>query len=150
MSKGFSAAQIKGTLGRDPELKAAPNGTRLANFSVAVERGFGDKAQTDWHNVVVWREDLLNFVEKYLKKGKAVYVVGELQNRSWTDKDTGSKRTTTEIKADRIEFADSGESKSGSSGQQRSNTTQPRQQAAPQARAQAEPSSDPFGEDEPF
>lgn len=147
MSKGFSAAQIKGTLGRDPELKATPNGTRLANFSVAVERGFGDKTQTDWHNVVVWREDLLNFVEKYLKKGKSVYVVGELQNRSWTDKDTGSKRTTTEIKADRIEFADSGESKSGSAGQTRSGTTQPRQQAAPQARAT--PTDDPFFEEEP-
>lgn len=151
MSKGFSAVQIKGTLGRDPELKATPNGTRLANFSVAVERGFGDKTQTDWHNVVVWREDLLNFVEKYLKKGKTVYVVGELQNRSWEDKQSGAKRTVTEIKADRIEFADSGESKSGSSGQQRSSTTQHRQQATPQARTTA-PVEEPFddGSDIPF
>lgn len=150
MSKGFSAAQIKGTLGRDPEIKSTPNGTRLANFSVAVERGFGDKAQTDWHNVVVWREDLLNFVEKYLKKGKSVYVVGELQNRSWEDKQSGAKRTVTEIKADRIEFADTGEARSGSSGQQRSSTTQPRQQAAPQARATTPVEDEPFfGEEGP-
>jgi single-strand DNA-binding protein len=132
MAKGFSAAQIKGTLGRDPEVKSTPNGTRVANFSVAVERGYGEKVSTDWHNVVAWK-DLADFCEKYLKKGKSVYVTGELQVRSWDDKTSGQKRYITEIKADRIEFADSGESKPG--GQQRQSTAQPRQQAAPQARA---------------
>jgi len=81
---------------------------------------------------VAWK-DLADFCEKYLKKGKSVYVTGELQVRSWDDKTSGQKRYITEIKADRIEFADSGESKPG--GQQRQSTAQPRQQAAPQARA---------------
>ena len=146
MSKGFSAVQIKGTLGRDPELKATATGTRLANFSVAVERGYGDRVQTDWHNVVVWREDLISFVEKFLKKGKSVYVTGELQVRSWDDKQTGAKRTVTEIKADRIEFADDGTgSKSGSSPRQERSSPSPqtRQQAAPPPRAVT--SSDPWG-----
>lgn len=148
MAKGFSAAQIKGTLGRDPEIRAIPSGARVANFSVAVERGFGDKAQTDWHNVVVWREDLLAFVDKFLKKGKAVYVAGELQVRSWDDKQTGAKRTVTEIRADRIEFADDGGgSKSGSAPRQERSALAPqtRQQAAPQTRAAA--TENPFEDD---
>jgi len=152
MSKGFSSVQLKGTLGKDPELRSTPNGTRVANFSLAVERGYGDKTQTDWHNCVAWK-DLADFVEKYLKKGKSVYVTGELQVRSWDDKNTGQKRYVTEIKADRIEFADDGGgSKSGSAPRQERSAPAPqtRQQAAPEARTVA--TNDPFEdpEDLPF
>ena len=89
MSKGFSAAQVRGVLGRDPDIRATPSGAKVANFSLAVERGFGDKAVTDWRSIVAWGS-LADFVEKYLKKGKAIYVSGELQDRSWDDKQTGA------------------------------------------------------------
>jgi single-strand DNA-binding protein len=147
MSKGFSAAQVRGVLGRDPDIRATPSGAKVANFSLAVERGFGDKAVTDWRAIVAWGS-LADFVEKYLKKGKAVYVSGELQDRSWDDKQTGAKRTVTEIRADRIEFADTGNAPSGGgdrpSRQERS-APAPRQQAAPQTR-----STEPAGHDDPF
>lgn len=139
MSKGFSAAQVKGTLGRDPEVRAIPSGAKVVNFSVAVERGFGDKAVTDWRNIVAWGS-LAEFAEKYLKKGKSVYVAGELQDRNWDDKQTGQKRTVTEIRADRIEFADSGESSKPQTAQRQAPPE--RQQAAPPPRAQANPFDD--------
>lgn len=136
MSKGFSSAAIKGTLGKDPDVRSTPNGTKVANFSVAVERGFGDSKTTDWFNVVAWKS-LAEFVEKYLKKGKTVFIAGELQTRSWEDKQTGAKRTVVEVKADRIEFADDGQkSDSGSSGRAPAQT-QTRQQTAPQTRQES-------------
>lgn len=151
MSRGFSAAQVKGTLGRDPESRAIPSGAKVVNFSVAVERGFGDKSITDWRNVVCWGQ-LAEFAEKYLKKGKSVYVTGELQDRSWDDKQSGAKRTVTEIRADRIEFADDGGSKSGSGTRQERTASAPatRQQAAPPVRTASAPANDdpdPFGEE---
>lgn len=146
MSKGFSAAQVKGTLGRDPEVRSTPSGAKVVNFSVAVERGFGDKLTTDWHNIVAWGA-LAEFVERYLKKGKSIYVTGELQVRSWDDKQTGAKRTVTEIKADRIEFADSGEAKSGAAHQERSSSVPPvRQQATSAPRSGA--TDDPFQDED--
>ena len=151
MSKGFSAAQLKGTLGRDPEVRSTPNGTRVANFSLAVERGFGDKVQTDWHNIVAWK-DLATFAERFLKKGKSIYVTGELQVRTWDDKQTGAKRTVTEIKADRIEFADSGETSGSSTRQERSSPApQTRQQVVPPPPRATVASDNPFEEEDiPF
>ena len=146
MSKGFSAAQVKGTLGRDPEVRATPSGAKVVNFSVAVERGFGDRAVTDWRNIVAWGP-LADFAEKYLKKGKGVFISGELQDRSWDDKETGKKRTVTEIRADRIEFADDGQKSSGSN-EGRTATGATRQAAAPQTRQAEVPQT--RGQADPF
>ena len=148
----FSVGTIKGTLGRDPESRATPNGDKVVNFSVAVGRGYGDKKTTDWWNITTWGKQA-DFAEKYLKKGKRVFVTGELQLRSWTDKQ-GVAKLTPEIKADRVEFADdggSGESKTPVTRQERA-APAARQQAAPAARASAPASdeSDPFGDDIPF
>ena len=145
MANSFSYAQIGGSLGKDPESRSTPNGTKVVSFSVAVEKGFGDKKSTSWFNCVAFK-DVAEFAEKYLKKGKGVLVTGDLQTRSWDDKTTGQKRTTTEIIAYKIDFMDSG-GKSDSPRQERT-APAPRQQAAPQPRAQVtEPA---FGEpDEP-
>lgn len=143
MSKGFSNAVIQGTLGRDPETRSTPGGAKVCNFSLAVERGFGDKISTDWFNVVAWKERA-DFAEKYLKKGKAVTISGELQVRSWDDKQTGAKRTTTELIADRIQFADLGGSKP--EGSTRTSAPATRQQTAPAPRATA---PEPDGFDDP-
>ena len=141
MSKGFTNAVIQGVLGRDPETRSTPSGAKVCNFSLAVEHGFGEKISTDWHNVVAWKERA-DFAEKYLKKGKAVAVSGELQNRSWDDKTTGAKRTVTELVADRIQFADLGGPKS--EGQSRTTAPATRQQTTPAPRAAA---PDPFDDD---
>ena len=149
MSKGFSFAQVGGTLGRDPESRSTSGGTKVVNFSVAVEKGFGEKASTSWFNIIAFDKNA-EFAEKYLKKGKPVVISGDLQVRSWDDKQTGQKRTATEIVAYKIDFADSG-TRSGGDNTSRTTTQAPRQQAAPQTRATA-PAEEPFddGSDIPF
>ena len=145
MSKGFSFAQVGGTLGRDPESRSTSGGVKVVNFSVAVEKGFGDRASTSWFNIIAFDKNA-EFAEKYLKKGKPVVISGDLQVRSWDDKQTGQKRTATEIVAYKIDCADSG-TRSGGDNTSRTTTQAPRQQAAPQARATA-PAEDAFTSDD--
>lgn len=144
MSKGFSFAQVGGTLGRDPESRSTSGGTKVVNFSIAVEKGFGEKASTSWFNIIAFDKNA-EFAEKYLKKGKPVVISGDLQVRGWDDKQTGQKRTSTEIIAYKIDFADSGTR--GGDTASRTTTQAPRQQAAPQARATA-PAEDAFISDD--
>lgn len=94
---------LVGRLGKDPEVRYIGENTAVANFSLATSETYknrnGDKIEsTEWHNVVVWRK-LAEIAEKYLTKGKLIYVEGKLRTRSWDDKD-GNKRYTTEVIAD--------------------------------------------------
>jgi len=139
MAKGYSFAIVEGNIGRDPEVKALPSGAKVVNFSLGYERGFGDKTHTCWVDVVCFK-DQADFAERYLKKSKAVRVVGEIDVRSWEDKNTGQKRYKTEIIADKIQFVDSG-SRSEAPARQQS-APQTRQQAAPAAREESNPFDD--------
>lgn len=100
---------LMGRLTRDPEMRQTGNGTAVANFTLAVERDFKDKAsgekQTDFIGVVAWR-NTAEFVSKYFQKGRMAVVDGRLQMRDWQDRD-GNKRTTAEIVADSVYFGDS-------------------------------------------
>ena len=92
-----------GNLGKDPEIRYTAENTPVANFSLATKEFYKDKngnrqEVTEWHNIVAWR-GLAEIAEKYLKKGKQVYVEGKIRSRNWDDKD-GNKRYTTEIVAD--------------------------------------------------
>jgi single-strand DNA-binding protein len=149
MTEGFSLVVLEGNLGQDPAIKATPSGKRVANFSVAVSRGFGDNKHTNWFNIVAWREQA-DFAEKYLKKGKSVRITGELDTRSWDDKQTGSKRTVTEIIADKIQFVDNRESQDRAPATRQASVPQTRIQTQVPARAEQPSSDDPFGEDVPF
>lgn len=91
---------LTGNLTRDVEKRETTNGKAIANFSIAVNRTFGEGA--DFFNITVWNNQAENCA-KYLKKGSKVGIVGSLQNRSYEDKD-GVKRTITEIIAEQIEF----------------------------------------------
>lgn len=91
-----------GNLGRDPEVRRLENGAVVAKFSVATNENYKDKSgewqsQTEWHDVVVWR-NLAERAESQLKKGAQVYLEGKLTHRSWQDKD-GNNRRTTEVVA---------------------------------------------------
>ena len=91
-----------GNLGRDPEVRRLENGAVVAKFSVATNENYKDKSgewqsQTEWHDVVVWR-NLAERAESQLTKGAQVYVEGKLTHRSWQDKD-GNNRRTTEVVA---------------------------------------------------
>jgi len=74
----------------------------VASFSVATSETWRDKAsgerreRTEWHNVVIFNENLAKIAEQYLKKGSKVYLEGQLQTRKYTDKN-GQERQTTEV-----------------------------------------------------
>ena len=104
---------IMGRLTIDPELRRTGSGTAVTSFSLACDRDFksqsGDK-ETDFIEVVAWK-NTAEFVSKYFSKGRMAVVEGRLQIRDWTDK-AGNKRTTAEVVADNVYFADSKRSES--------------------------------------
>ena len=104
---------IMGRLTRDPELRRTGSGTAVTSFSLACDRDFksqsGDK-ETDFIEVVAWK-NTAEFVSKYFTKGRMAVVEGRLQGRDWTDK-AGNKRTTAEVVAYNVYFADSKRSES--------------------------------------
>src|SRR5437660_1072834 len=96
-----------GNLGADPEVRSTANGARVATLSLATSRQWNNQAgerqeKTQWHRVVLWNNGkgsgLADFAEKYLKKGDRVYVEGEIEYRTWEDRE-GKTRYSTEIKA---------------------------------------------------
>lgn len=96
-----------GNLGSDPELRYTPQGSAVANFSVATNEVWTNKEgkkeeRTEWHKIVVWGKQA-ETCNTYLKKGKQVYIEGSIRQRSWEDKE-GNKRYTTEIIAQSIKF----------------------------------------------
>ena len=104
---------IMGRFTKDPELRRTGSGTAVTSFSLACDRDFksqsGDK-ETDFIEVVAWK-NTAEFVSKYFTKGRMAVVEGRLQIRDWTDK-AGNKRTTAEVVADNVYFADSKRSES--------------------------------------
>jgi single-strand DNA-binding protein len=110
---GINKVILIGRLGNDPEVRYTPDGTAVANFSVATSDEWTDKAtnekreRTEWHRIVAWRR-LGEICGEYLSKGRQVYVEGKLQTRSW-EKD-GVTRYTTEIVASDVQFLGAKES----------------------------------------
>jgi single-strand DNA-binding protein len=99
-----------GNLGADPELKYTPSQRPLCNLRIATTEVYKDKSgvrqeKTEWHRVTVWGDQAEN-CNKYLAKGRSVYVEGRLQTRTY-DKD-GQKHYATDIVADRVVFLGSG------------------------------------------
>jgi len=107
-----------GNLGADPELKYTPSNRPLCNLRIATTEVFKDKSgqrqeKTEWHRVTVWGDQAEN-CNKYLAKGRSVYVEGRLQTRSY-DKD-GQKHYATDIVADRVVFMGGGGGAGGGGG----------------------------------
>lgn len=104
----INKAIIIGNMTKDPELKNLPAGTAVANFGVATNEKWNDKAtgekreKVEYHNIVVFGKQAEN-VSRFTSKGSKVYVEGKLQTRSWEDKE-GNKRYTTEILANDVKF----------------------------------------------
>ena len=100
---------LMGRLTRDPELRHTQADIPVASFSLAVDRGFSrrDDSQqnVDFINIVAWR-NTAEFVSKWFSKGQLVAVSGRLQVRSYKDRD-GNNRTATEVVADEVFFAES-------------------------------------------
>jgi len=103
-SRSVNKVILVGHLGRDAETKFTPSGAPVSKFSVATNRRWKDqqsgdwKEETEWTNVVLWRQENL---ANYLTKGKQVYVEGRLQTRTYEDKD-GKKQYFTEVVAEDV------------------------------------------------
>jgi len=104
---GVNKVILIGNLGKDPELRYTPDGTPVANFSIAtsdswVDKQSGEKREkTEWHRIVAWRR-LAEICSEYLTKGRQVFIEGKLQTRSWEKDDV--TRYTTEIIARDVQF----------------------------------------------
>jgi single-strand DNA-binding protein len=105
MARSLNKAMIIGHVGGDPEIRTVANGGRVAQFSVATSRRWNDRngqqqEKTEWHRIVAWDKpfNLVDVVEKYLKKGDRVYIEGEIEYRQYQDKD-GTTKYMTEIRA---------------------------------------------------
>ncbi|MBN9064416.1 MAG: single-stranded DNA-binding protein [Rhizobiales bacterium 65-9] len=102
MAGSLNKVMLIGNLGRDPEVRRLNSGEPVVNFSVATSETWRDKAsgerkeRTEWHNIVIFNENLAKVAEQYIKKGTKVYIEGQLQTREYQDKD-GNQRKTTEI-----------------------------------------------------
>ena len=102
MAGSVNKVILIGNLGRDPEVRSFQNGGRVANFSIATSERWKDRnsgeqrERTEWHRIAVLNDNLINVVERYLRKGSKVYVEGQLETRKWTDQ-SGQERYTTEV-----------------------------------------------------
>lgn len=98
---------LVGNVGKDPEVRHLDSGVAVANFPLATSENYtaknGDKVTTtEWHNIVLWR-GLAEVAEKYVTKGKQLYIEGRIRTRSYDDKD-GNKRYITEIYGDTMQM----------------------------------------------
>jgi len=101
MARGVNKVIIIGNLGADPETRAMPSGTTVANLRVATSESWRDKQtgeqqeRTEWHRVALFGR-LAEVASEYLRKGSQVYIEGSLRTRKWQDKQ-GNERYSTEI-----------------------------------------------------
>ena len=100
----MNKATLIGRLAADPELRQTGSGIAVTSFTIAVDRPYtkGSDRQTDWIDIVAWR-NTAEFICKYFQKGSPIVVEGSIQTRMWEDK-AGQKRKSVEIVAENVEF----------------------------------------------
>lgn len=102
MSGSVNKVTLVGNVGREPETRRVNNGEAVVSFSIATSEHWRDKAsgerkeRTEWHNVVIFNENIGKVAEQYVRKGSKVFIEGQLQTRKFQDKN-GVERQTTEV-----------------------------------------------------
>ena len=108
MARGVNKVILVGNLGADPETRAMPSGSTVANLRIATSESWRDKTsgeqqeRTEWHRVALFGR-LAEIASEYLKKGSQVYIEGSLRTRKWQDKQ-GQERFTTEIVGNELQM----------------------------------------------
>jgi len=97
-----------GNLTKNPELKALPSGTKVANFSIATNRSWKDKdgakkEEVEYHNLVAFGRTA-EVICEWVHKGDQIYIEGRLKTTSWDDKNTSTKRYKTEVMVETFQF----------------------------------------------
>jgi len=107
MAGSVNKVILVGNLGKDPEVRNTQSGSKIVNLTVATSETWNDrqsgerKERTEWHRVVIFNDRLGDVAERFLRKGRKVYLEGELRTRKWTDQ-SGQERYTTEVTIDRF------------------------------------------------
>lgn len=101
MAGSVNKVILVGNLGKDPEARTMNNGGEVVSFTLATSESWNDRdgnrqEKTEWHNVVIFNENLGRVAKNYLRKGQKAYLEGQLQTRKWTDQN-GNDRYTTEV-----------------------------------------------------
>lgn len=102
MAGSVNKVILVGNLGKDPEVRRLNSGEPVVNLRIATSETWRDKAsgerreRTEWHQVVIFNENLAKVAEQYLRKGSKVYIEGQLQTRKYTDQ-SGAEKYSTEI-----------------------------------------------------
>jgi single-strand DNA-binding protein len=108
MARGVNKVILVGNLGADPETRAMPSGSTVANLRIATSESWRDKTsgeqqeRTEWHRVALFGR-LAEIASEYLKKGSQVYIEGSLRTRKWQDKQ-GNERFSTEIVGNELQM----------------------------------------------
>ena len=145
---------LYGNLTRDPELKALPSGSQVANFGLATNRTYKDKSgakqeATEFHNIVAFGRTA-EVIAQYCKKGRPIFVEGRIQTRSWDDKEGGKKNYRTEIVIDNFQFGSDGGGSGGKGGSGASRASHEEQPAPKDGEAIKYPDEEINPEDIPF
>lgn len=107
MAGSVNKVILVGNLGKDPDVRTTQMGTKVVNLTLATSDSWNDRQtgerreNTEWHRVVIFNERLADVAEKYLRKGRKVFIEGQLKTRKWTDQQ-GMERYTTEVVVDRF------------------------------------------------
>lgn len=107
---GLNKVLLMGNLGKDPEVRTFEGGNKVTTLALATNRFYKAKdgspvEETEWHNVVLWG-NLAELAEKYLTKGRQVFIEGRIRTRQYDDKE-GVKRYITEVVAENMTFVGS-------------------------------------------
>lgn len=102
MAGSVNKVILLGNLGRDPEVRFMPDGSKVVNLAMATNESWKDKNsgerkdKTEWHRVVIFNDKIADIAEKYLRKGSKIYIEGQLQTRKWQDQ-SGHEKYSTEV-----------------------------------------------------
>jgi single-strand DNA-binding protein len=102
MAGSVNKVILVGNLGKDPEIRTLQSGTKVANLSIATSENWNDrqtgerKERTEWHRVVIFNDRLADVAERFLRKGRKVYLEGAMETRKYTDQ-SGQEKYTTEV-----------------------------------------------------
>ncbi|WP_215769049.1 single-stranded DNA-binding protein [Gluconobacter sp. P5B12] len=107
MAGSVNKVILVGNLGKDPEVRNTQSGSKIVSFTLATSETWNDRQsgerreRTEWHRVVIFNERAGDVAERFLRKGRKVYIEGELRTRKWTDQG-GQEHYTTEVVVDRF------------------------------------------------
>jgi single-strand DNA-binding protein len=125
---GVNKVILIGFLGKDPEVRSVQSGAKVCSFSLATSESWKDKnsgerqEKTQWHNIVIWNENIVRVAESYLKKGSKVYIEGQLETRKYEKDGRDVYATEVVLRPFRSELTML-DAKSGDSGQGSAHTS---------------------------